>query len=181
MSMTKKTISIWAKKNFIFWFIDNYRFSNEHPTNILQELAQTEELLSRLKLVMNGSYLRPLIVISTEGIGMPPLLYKTNDQNQTDLQLILEHLYSERETPIYLTLYFPERSVSEPYLTVVEETGSLNQNRTDQLLIDFELSLWFAGFKREQERAEIFKQIDRSLAEGKKSQFRQLVKKLKGL
>lgn len=179
--MTKKTVSIWAKKNFIFWFIDNNHFSNENPVNILQELAQTEELLSRLKLVMNGSYLRPLVVISTEGIGMPPLLYKTIDQNQTDLQMIMEHLYMERDTPIYLTLYFPERSACESYLTVVEDTGGFNPNQTNQLLIDFELSLWFAGFKRDQDKAEILKQIDRSLAEGKKRQFRRLVKILKGL
>lgn len=179
--MTKKAVSVWAKKNFIYWFIDNYRFSNENPVDILQELAQTEELLSRLILVMNGSFLRPLIVISTEGTGMPPLLFKTNDQNQTDLQLILEHLYLEREAPIYLTLYYPERSISEPFLSVAEKMGYLNQNQNSQLLIDFELSLWFAGFKREQERAEILKQIDRSLAEGKKRQFRQLVKKLKSL
>ncbi len=179
--MTKKTVSIWAKKNFILWFIENYRFSNEHPVSILRELVQTEELLSRLRLVMNGSYLRPLIVISTEGIGIPPLLYKNYDQRQTDLQIILEHLYSEREAPIYLTLYFPERSSSEPYLTVIDDTSASNPNQSDYLLIDFELSLCFAGFKREQERAEVLKEIDRSLAEGKKRQFQRLVKKLKSL
>ncbi len=179
--MTKKTISIWAKKNFIYWFIDNYRFLNEHSVNILQELIQTEEFLSRLKLVMNGSYLRPLIVISTEGTGMPPLLYKTNDQNYTDLQSILENICSEKESPIYLTLYFPERSASEAYLNVIEENRGQNQNQSDPLLIDFELSLWFASFKQEHERAEVLKQIDRSLAEGDKRQFRSLVKKLKKL
>lgn len=179
--MTKKTVSVWAKKNFIYWFIDNYRFLNESSINILQELIQTDEFLSRLKLVMNGSYLRPIIVISTEGIGMPPLLYKTNDQNYTDLQSILEHLYSEKESPIYLTLYFPERSASEAYLNVIEENHPQNQNQTDPLLVDFELSLWFAGFKREHERAEVLKQIDRSLAEGNKRRFRSLVKKLKKL
>ncbi|MGE5606523.1 MAG: YpiB family protein [Bacteroidota bacterium] len=179
--MTKKTISIWAKKNFIYWFIDNYRFVNEYPVNILQELIQTEEFLSRLKLVMNGSYLRPLIVISTEGTGMPPLLYKTNDLNYTDLQTILEHLYSEKEAPIFLTLYFPERSSCEAYLSVIEENHVQNQNQTDSLLIDFELSLWFASFKRERERAEVLKLIDRSLAEGNKRQFGSLVKRLKKL
>lgn len=179
--MTKKTISIWAKKNFIYWFIDNYQFSNEAPVNILQELIQTEELLSRLKIVMNGSYLRPLIVISTEGIGMPPLLYKTNDQNYTEFHTVLKQLESEKETPIFLTLYFPERSSSEAYLNVSEENHLQNQNQSDHLLIDFELSLWFAGFKRERERAEILKQIDRSLAEGNKLQFLNLVKKLKKL
>ncbi len=179
--MNKKAVSVWAKKNFILWFIENNRFSNDNPINILQELSQTEELLCRLKLVLNGSYLRPLIVISTEGIGMPPLLYKTIDYNEKDLQTILEHIYLERESPIYLTLYYPERSFSEPYLTIAEDTGNLNASQADQLLIDFELSLWFAGFKRDQERADILKQIDRSLAEGKKREFRRLVKMLKSL
>ena len=179
--MTKKTISIWAKKNFIYWFLDNYRFSNEASVKILQELIKTEALLCRLKIVMNGSYLRPLIVISTEGTGMPPLLYKTNDQNYTEYHTILEQLYFEKEAPIFLTLYFPERSSSEAYLSVSEETCLQNQNQSDQLLIDFELSLWSAGFKWERERAEVLRQIDRSLVEGNKLQFQNLVKKLKNL
>jgi uncharacterized protein YpiB (UPF0302 family) len=179
--MTKKTVSVWAKKNFIGWFIENNRFSNDNPINILKELAQTEELLCRLKLVLNGSSTRPLIVVSTEGIGMPPLLYKTNDQNLTDLESILEKLYSEMESSIYLTLYYPERSFSEPYLLIAEDTSVTNSNQTNQLLIDFELSLWFAGFQRDQKRAEILRQIDQSLAEGKKREFRRLVKKLKNL
>lgn len=179
--MTKKPISIWAKKNFIYWFIDNYRFLSDNSVSILQELIRSEELLSRLKIVMNGSYLRPLIVISTEGTGMPPLLYKTNDQNYTEFHTILEQLYFEKEAPIFLTLYFPERSSSEAYLSVSEENHLQNQNQADHLLIDFELSLWFAGFKRERERAEVLKQIDRSLAEGNKLLFQSLVKKLKKL
>mgnify|MGYP001164407863 CR=1 FL=1 len=179
--MIKKTISVWAKKNFIYWFIENYRFSNEYPVDILQELVQDEELLSRLKLVMNGSYLRPLLVISSKGIGMPPLIYKTNDQDYTDPQSILEHLYLEKDSPIYLTLYFPERSFSDAYLGVIEETKVENQNQSNYLLIDFELSLWSASFRREHEKAEVLKEIDRSLAEGNKRKFRHLVKKLKRL
>lgn len=179
--MTKKTVSVWAKKNFISWFIDNNRFSNDNPVIILQELSQTEELLCRLKLVLNGSCVRPLIVVSTEGIGMPPLLYKTHDQNLTDIQTILENLHSEMENPFYLTLYYPERSFSEPYLSIAEDPTDPDPNQTDELLIDFELSLWFAGFKRDLNRAEILRQIDRSLAEGKKREFKRLVKKLKSL
>lgn len=179
--MNKKAVSVWAKKNFLIWFVENNRFSNDNPVSILRELSQTEELLCRLKIVLNGSYVRPIIVISTEGIGMPPLIYKTVDQSQTHLQTILEQLYLEREDPIYLTIYFPERSLSEPYLTIAEDNVDYNPNHNDQLLIDFELSLWFAGFKRDQERANILRQIDHSLAEGKKREFRRLVKMLKSL
>lgn len=179
--MTKKNITVWAKKSFVLWFIDNYPVLNENTVNILKELAQTEELLSKLKIVINGAYLRPLLIVSTEGIGMPPILYKTNDHSYKDPRQILEHLYLERDNSIYLTIYFPERSYSEPYLSIIEDSIALKPEREDQLLIDFELSLWFDGFKREQERTEILKQIDRSLAEGKKDQFRRLVKKMKNL
>ena len=147
--MTKKIISVWAKKNFIYWFIENYQSSNGHQVNILQKLVQTEELLARLRLVMDGSYLRPLLVISSEGIGMPPLLYKTHDQNYIDPQTILEFLYLEKDSPIYLTLYFPERSSSEAYRAVTEKTKAQNQDQSNYLLIDFELSLWSACFKQE--------------------------------
>jgi phosphate transport system permease protein len=75
--MTRKTVSAWAKKNFLHWFIENYQFDSDGPKHILFHLAETEENLSRTHMVLDGSYLRPLLVLSTSGTGMPPFILKT--------------------------------------------------------------------------------------------------------
>jgi uncharacterized protein YpiB (UPF0302 family) len=180
--MNRKIISNWAKKNFLFWFVENYQLQPVGSRQILLQLAEKEPLLSQVHIVLDGSYLRPLLVVSTEGAGMPPFLLKTFDSTVTDCSIILSRLTLLEESPIYLTLYFPDRATCEPHQAVVEEDPiSLDSTRAQQILIDFELSLWSATFKREMERAELMSQIDQALDERNKRKFQRLVKKLNSL
>lgn len=180
--MNRKIISNWAKKNFIFWFIENYQLQSTYPEQILLGLAENESLLSQVHIVLDGSYLRPLLVVSTDSTGMPPVLLKTFDSTVTDCSMILSRLSLLAESPIYLTLYFPDRASCQSHQAVVEEDPiSLDSTRAQQILIDFELSLWSATFKREMERADLLNQIDKALAEKNKRNFHRLVKKLNSL
>lgn len=180
--MNRKIVSNWAKKNFLFWFVENYQLQSAGSKQILLQLAENEALLSQVHIVLDGSYLRPLLVISTEGSGMPPFLLKTFDSTVTDSMMILSRLQLLEESPIYLTLYFPDRANCEPHQAVLEEDPiSLDSNRAQQILIDFELSLWNETFKLEMERAELMSQIDQALDEKNKRKFLRLVKKLNSL
>jgi uncharacterized protein YpiB (UPF0302 family) len=180
--MNRKIISNWAKKNFLFWFAENYQLQPAGSRQILLQLAENESLLSQVHIVLDGSYLRPLLVVSTDGAGMPPFLLKTFDSTVTDCSIILSRLPLLEESPIYLTLYFPERASCEPHQAVVEEDPvSLDSTRAQQNLIDFELSLWSATFQREMERAELMCQIDQALDQRNKRKFHRLVKKLNSL
>jgi uncharacterized protein YpiB (UPF0302 family) len=182
VAMNRKIISNWAKKNFLFWFVENYQQQSPGSQQILLQLAGNESLLSQVHIVLDGSYLRPLLVVSTDATGMPPFLLKTFDSTVTDCSMILTRLPLLMESPIYLTLYFPDRASCEPHQAVVEEDPiSLDSTRARQILIDFELSLWSASFKREMERAELLNQIDQALDEKNKRKFRSLVKKLNSL
>lgn len=178
--MSKKTVSIWAKKNFILWFLESYQFQSDSPKRFLSYLVESEELLARICLVYNGTHLRPLLVISSDHTGMPPLFLKTADKNTTDSLTILQHLQTNRENPIYLTLYFPDRRASEPYQAVVEETFP-EAEQGNQFMMDFELSLLIEACRLDMERAHLMRQIDQSLDKGNKRTFMRLVKKLKNL
>lgn len=178
--MTKKAVSVWAKKNFLHWFIESYSFSSEGAKKLLLYIAESEDLLACLHIVLDGSYPRPLLVISSEGLGMPPFLMKTINDTLTDLESILYQLQIHREEPFYLTLYFPDRAICEPHRAVVE-TMNYDAPSQQQVLIDFELSLWLEEFKREMRYAELMSQIDAALDKGDKRTFRRLVKKLKNL
>jgi uncharacterized protein YpiB (UPF0302 family) len=180
--MNRKIISNWAKKNFLFWFVENYQQQLTGSQQILLQLAENEVLLSQVHIVLDGSYLRPLLVVSTDATGMPPFLLKTFDSTVTDSSIILSRLPLLAESPIYLTLYFPDRASCESHQAVVEEDPiSLDSTRAQQILIDFELSLWSASFQREMERAELLNKIDQALDEKNKRKFHSLVKKLNNL
>lgn len=180
--MTRKTVTDWAKKNFLHWFIENYLAGNEDVKQILIQIAETDSLLGKVHIISDGSYLRPLLVISTEDTGMPPFLLKTFDTTVTETGLIKDRLRLLGESPIYLTFYFPDRATCEPFQAVAEENPfSLDSASARQLLIDFELSLWTETFKQEMERSELMAQIDQALDEKNKRKFQSLVKKLKNL
>lgn len=176
--MTKKTVSAWAKKNFLHWFIENYQFDSDGPKHILFHLAENEESLTRTHLVLDGSYLRPLLVLSTSGTGMPPFILKTFNSTVTDSEMLLNRLQLLKDSPLYLTLYFPDRLSCDAFHAVIEESPvTLESTLGQQILIDFELSLWSESFKRELEKAELLSEIDHALDERNRRMFKRLAKK----
>ncbi|HOP74116.1 MAG TPA: YpiB family protein [Bacillota bacterium] len=176
--MTRKTVSSWAKRNFLHWFIENYPFDSEGSKQLLLLLADNEEYLSRIHLVMDGSYLRPLLVISTTGTGMPPFILKTFNSTVTDPEMIIARLQLLKESPLYLTLYFPDRLSCESFHTVIEESPvTLESTLGQQILIDFELSLWTEAFKREMEMNALMVQINEALDSRNKRKFLRLARK----
>ena len=180
--MSKKTVSAWAKKNFLYWFIENYSFETEGAKQILLHLTESEELLSRTHLVLDGSYLRPLLVLSTTGTGMPSFILKTFNSTVTDPEMFLNRFQLLKGSPLYLTLYFPDRATSDSYQAVIEESPVvLEATLGQQILMDFELSLWSEAFKHEMERAELMTQINQALDEKNKRKFSRLVKRLNKL
>jgi uncharacterized protein YpiB (UPF0302 family) len=180
--MTRKIVSDWAKKNFLHCFIENYLTQSDLSKQVLLQLAETEILLGKVHIVLDGSYLRPLLVIATEGTGMPPFLLKTFDSSITDPSVILSRIQLLGESPIYLVLYFPDRATCEPLQAVIEEDPiSLDSTNARQILLDFELSIWTEVFKLEIERSKIMTEIDQALDEKNEKKFLCLVKKLKNL
>ncbi|MCL6589861.1 MAG: YpiB family protein [Firmicutes bacterium] len=180
--MNKRVVSDWAKKNFLHWFMENYPLPPEVLKEGLSQIIGDELLLSRIHIVFDGSDYRPLLVISTEGTGMPPFLLKTYESTITGAGAVMNQLHLLEDSPIYLTLYFPDRANCEPLKEVTEENPSLTNGENGyQVLLDFEISLWRETFRRELERNEIMKQIDQALDEKNKKKFRQLIKKLKSL
>ncbi|TCL62030.1 uncharacterized protein YpiB (UPF0302 family) [Hydrogenispora ethanolica] len=181
--MAKKTISDWAKKNFLHWFIETYPFPSPDAKEFLLQLAAAEALLPRLHIVMDGSCLRPLLVVSTDGSGMPPLLLiSATDQSSSEYQAILEQLAATDPSAIYLTLYFPDRSTSETFQAVVEECPTACDSAyADQIMFQFELSLLNAGIRREIAKQNLLQKIDEALDEKDKDKFLHWVQKLKSL
>ncbi|HEX2953196.1 MAG TPA: YpiB family protein [Bacillota bacterium] len=177
--MSRKAVSSWAKKNFIYWFCDNHEVSGESYA-LLETIAESEELLSRLRITDDGSLLRPLLIISSTGTGMPSMLMQTFERNLRHPDEIRAYLDQTDDKPFYITFYFPNQSTCEPYQSVAENPPTLLEpEKASSLRMDFELAIWLEEYRKALRRREILSEIDGVLERGEKRKFFQLVRELK--
>lgn len=177
--MSRKAVSNWAKKNFVYWFTEKHDISGD-ASELLTDILENENFLSRMHITEDGTLLKPLLVISTPTTGMPSLLLQTFDKNLRGADEIRSYLWHLENKPFYLTLYFPERSLCKPYFAVAENPPLLFEpEKTKSLRFDFELSLWLDEYRKSQRRQEIMAEIDEVLERGEKRRFYQLVRELK--
>ena len=177
--MSRKTVSNWAKKNFIYWFTEKYELAAE-AMELLEEILENEDYLSRMHITEDGTLLKPLLVISTPTKGMPLLLLQTFDKNLRSPEEIRSYLAHLEDKPFYMTLYFPDRSTCKPYAAVsVNPPLLFEPEKAKALRFDFELSLWLDEYRKNQRRQEILAEIDSVLERGEKRRFYQLVRELK--
>lgn len=177
--MARKMVSSWAKKNFIYWFADHYEISDE-AYDLLEEIVENEDLLSRMHVTEDGTLLKPLLVISTANTGMPSLLLQSFDRDLHQSYDILNYLWQLENKPFYLTLYFFDRNQCKPYLAVAENPPSLLEpEKANALRFDFELKLCLEEMRKAEQRRQLMIEIDKVLETKEKRRFLQLVRKLK--
>src|SRR5690554_3112957 len=178
--MKQPTISTWAKRNFLQWFLDNYSFSSSKSRRILLDLVERKDPLSLLHIIKNGALYRPLLVFSSDDSRMPPCLLITKEMETSDPDQICLALDDLKENDLYVTFYFPNRLESQALLNVIEEPAiEIEPERARTLLFDFELKLFREEDKKANRRKEILERIDDVLASGAKDEFYRLVKELK--
>ncbi len=178
--MMKPIVSPLAKRHFLNWFLNACEFRGEAPATILSALLNQDSLLEQVKIIENGSFLRPLLVISSLGTGMPPCLLLTYEKILTKTEAILDFLASFKSGHLFLTLYFPKRSLCLSFVDVLEELPlPLEAEKIRSLQLDLELLLLSIEGENEHKRNQLLAEIDQALANGNKGEFLRLVKLLK--
>lgn len=178
--MNKPTISPLAKKRFINWFLENWELRGDAPQKILSYLQKHDSNLNNVKIIENGSFLRPLLVISSIETPMPPSLLITYKKIITKTADILKYLSGLKKEQLYLTLYFPGRENCLPFLDILEEIPiPLEEEKIKSFQIDLEILLLTEEAKNEEIRNKIMTEIDQALATGQKDKFLRLAKELK--
>lgn len=181
-ALKQPLVSPLAKINFIQWFLTHCEFRGESPRRILCALLKEEKTLQRIKIVRHGSILRPLLVISSQGTGMPPAVLLTYNLVLSDPPDVMEYVSSTGEGAIYLTFYFPGRDRCLLYRDVLEEFPlPVAQDKVDSLQMDLEIKLLLIEAENEVQRTKLLAQIDEALAKKEKKTFLRLARILKSL
>jgi len=181
----QSTVTTWAKKNFMLWFMENYPLRDNGGRKILIYLMEKKPALGFLHIIENGSLFRPLLVISSENTGMPSCLLMTVKETISNPDAILEYLENfdaNGNNKLYLTFYFPDREKCRPFWQVSEE-GSLviPPDKIKNLQFNFELRLLLEEERKNLRRQELMAEIDKALAKGERGVFQQLARELKNL
>ena len=181
----QSTVTTWAKKNFMLWFMENYPLRDSGGRKILTYLLEKKPALGFLHIIENGSLFRPLLVISSEDTAMPSCLLMTVKETISNPDVILEYLENfdaSKGNKLFLTFYFPDREKCRPFWQVSEEGALIiPPEKIRNLQFNFELRLLLEEERKKQRRQELMAEIDQALAKGEKRVFQQLARELKNL
>lgn len=180
--MNQPLVSPLAKKEFIQWFLANWELRGEGPHRILLALSKDEEILKRVKIIKHGCYLRPLLVISSLGTGMPPALLLTYNLVLSDPAEVIAYMANSSQGCLYLTFYFPDRSRCLPFRAVLEDLPlPMDQEKVASLQLDLEIKLLLIEAENQEQRTKLLAQIDEALAKKEKKTFLRLARLLKSI
>lgn len=180
--VNQPVVSPLAKKKFIKWFLAHWEFRGDGPRRVLLALLKQDAALKQVKIIEQGCFLRPLLVVSSLGTGMPPVYLLTYDRVLTDPDGIIEYCQTMKNGDLYLTFYFPDRNNCLLFLDVLEELPlPLDPEKIKRLQLDLEIQLLLAEAENETKRERLLAQIDEALAKKDKQEFHRLAKLLKRL
>lgn len=168
------------RRAFLLWLGTSQVLKEPHALDVLRYLLSAPENLARLRIVEDGSYLRPLLVISAVGRRQPGLLLQTAVGTLRDYRAILLDL-SITEGLIYLAPYFSRRARSRHFLAACEPASPPASAVLGAHLLDLETARLMAEMHFAAKRSEVMRLIDQALERRDRVAFDALVAILKNL
>ena len=176
--MNGRAVSTDDRKTFLMWLGSNHEFKQPQAVDVLRFFLSTPENLTRLRIIDDGSYSRPLLLISTLGQRQPGLLYQTASGSSTAAPAILMDL-ALTQRPVYLTPFFPHRTQAKLFLRAREEGTTPASGVFGPALVDLETTQLLADLSLEVKRTELLFLIDQALERRDRIAFAILVAELK--
>lgn len=176
--MEKRPVSPEDRKAFLLWFGSNHKLKEPAALNVLRLLLSSTDLLARLRIVEDCSYLRPLVVISSVGQRQPGLLYQTETGSCHDVETILMDL-SLTGGPVHLCPHFARRSQARLFLAARETECKPVSEIFSPALVDLETTKLLASLGLAAKRVELLLLIDQALERRDRASFTSLVAVLK--
>ncbi|RBW70269.1 ReoY family proteolytic degradation factor [Bacillus taeanensis] len=174
------TISVSEKKDFLKWFLKNYKFQKRECVWLLNYLLSDDVVMEKVHFVEKAEYCPKAMIISTMEMeeDVPFRFYKQNIIT-TDAEKSFHDIRLNQEEDIYIQLNFLAARKNPKYAAVVEENPFLPET----LLVNHEFSDLaeqildesFFKFKRNQ----LMKKIDQALDQKDINTFQALTEELK--
>lgn len=168
-------VSTKQKREFIKWFLSNYRLKRSECKWILEYISSHDTLLENIHFVENARYCERGIIMVTDCVDEVPFRFYKGDILTTNAEKCFHDIRLNRGSQFYIELLFKDKYNCPEYLGVLEDNPFIESDITEfgEQATHF-LDYCLYEFKTEQ----LKKQIDEALDNGNKEMFMQLVNEL---
>ncbi|WAA13754.1 ReoY family proteolytic degradation factor [Fervidibacillus halotolerans] len=172
-------VSVYEKKEFIRWFLNNYQLKRRECVWILNYLMSHDQLMEKVHFVENARYCPRGLVMSTQCVDDVPFRFYKNSVMTTDAEKSFHDIRLNRDQDIYIQLNFKAVHHSYQYALVLEENPFMPDfiqiSEKDRQLVEQFLQYSLIQFQVEK----LKKEIDRALDEKDQQQFLTLSSQLR--
>lgn len=172
--------NLQQKKEFIQWFLDTCLLKDKNSRNILDLIANTNYLLHRVRIVENIRFMPNALLISAKGAKTVSYLYRLNNENYEDAELVVNKLYANPPQELHLWLSFDRERMNNLAGKILE--GKSENAFEKDLIKELETYEKRAAEQREKQDLQkewLLKLIDEALTKGDREGFQKLSERYK--
>lgn len=178
----KKWVSTLEKREFLHWFISQYRLKNHEARRLLEVIMNNPHILENASFCEKINEEQKTIVVSSlysEEIGFA-FFYK--DSKITDISSAIANITQSPSEKVFIILHFHGKMLNHRYLQLIEtpESEKISHNKVHQQQLK-EVNSIIKSISLEHSINEIKKQIDLALDLKDAQLFKELTDQLKKL
>lgn len=175
----KGMVSVWEKKEFVRWFLNNYQLKRRECVWILNYLLSHDTLMEKVHFVEHAEYCPRGMMMSTHCVDDVPFRFYKQNVITTDAEKSFHDIRLNRDEDIYIQLNFRGAFHSPQYVAVLEENPYMPKkaNKQDEQLVETIVHQSIQHFQRQK----IMRLIDEALDQQDEQKFRELTEQLKAL
>ncbi|MDE5411910.1 ReoY family proteolytic degradation factor [Alkalihalobacterium chitinilyticum] len=172
------TISVYEKKEFLRWFLNEYQLKRRECAWLLNYLISDENLMEKVHFVERAEYCPKALIISTTDVDHVPFCFHKQKHVTMDAEKAFHDIRLNNDEDVYIQLNFSNAKTNPHYVAVLEENPYLPANEmatADAIIAEIFLDKVLAAFNEKQ----WYKKVDEALDKRDKDTFYKLTKKKK--
>jgi uncharacterized protein YpiB (UPF0302 family) len=169
-------VSTKQKREFIKWFLSNYRLKRRECKWILEYISSHDMLLENIHFVENARYCERGIIMVTDCVDEVPFRFYKGDILTTDAEKCFHDIRLNRGSQFYIELLFKDKHNCPEYFGVLEDNPFVESEETSEYTEAATNFLEYCIFKYKVNHLK--KRIDEAIDNGDKELFLKLTDEL---
>ncbi|MBO8170726.1 MAG: YpiB family protein [Bacillaceae bacterium] len=174
-------VTLSDKKEFLRWFLRNFKCKMKDSFYLLNYLMLNETLLTRVHFTNQLEQLPKTIMISTTCVPMTSFQFVKQDHVSYDVGTAFHDIRLNPEEDVFIGLFFKNWKSSPQYASVLEENPMNDHNVSQPHIVSLLAEMTLDHILRKQKEKQLYEEIDRALENGDQSRFLQLTGELNRL
>lgn len=124
-----EAITISAKREFIRWFLSNYRLKKNEGTWLFNYILSDDRLLEKVHFTDDLYNREKTMIISTVCSSATPFLFQKKSRLNYDVEQAFHDIRENPHEDVYINLFFKDRMNCPKYLIVLESRKKIERRQ----------------------------------------------------